>query len=58
MVRHIVSALRQSPLVKDIEVTKLVEEDSVQFLRATAEILDGSLPYVRELFFRDQSKYS
>jgi hypothetical protein len=44
MVGHIVSALRQSPLVKDLEVTELVEAESVQFLRAKAEILDGSLP--------------
>jgi hypothetical protein len=58
MVGHIVSALRHSPLVKDLEVTELVEEDSVQFLRAKAEMLDGSLLYVREFFFRDQSKYS
>jgi hypothetical protein len=58
MVGHIVSALRHSPLVKALEVTELVEEDSVQFLRAKAEMLDGSLLYVRELFFRDRSKYS
>jgi Family of unknown function (DUF6516) len=57
MVGHIVDALRQSPLVKDVEVTELVEE-SVQFLRAKAEMLDGSLLYVRELFFPDHSQYS
>ena len=43
MVGHIFSALRHSALVKDLEVTELVEEDSVQFLRAKAEMLDGSL---------------
>ena len=58
MVGHIVSALLHSALVKDLEVTELVEEDRVQFLRAKAEMLDGSLLYVRGLFFRDQSKYS
>jgi Family of unknown function (DUF6516) len=58
MVGHIVAALRQSTLVKDLEVTELVEEDSVQFLRVKAEMRDGSLLYVRELFVRDQSKYS
>jgi hypothetical protein len=58
MVGHIVSALRQSPLVEDLEVTELVEEESVQFLRAKAEMLDSSLLDVRELFFRDHSKYS
>jgi hypothetical protein len=58
MVGHIVSALRQSPLVEDLEVTELVEEESVPFLRAKAVLLDSSLLYVRELFFRDHSKYS
>jgi Family of unknown function (DUF6516) len=58
MVGHIVSALRQSPIVKDFEVTELIEEEDVQFLRAKAEMRDGSLLYVRELFFRDHSKYS
>jgi hypothetical protein len=43
MVGHIVSALRQSPHVKDLEVTELIEEETVQFLRAKAEMLDGSL---------------
>ena len=43
MVGHIVSTLWQSPVVKDLEVTELVEEDGVQFLRAKAEMLDGSL---------------
>ena len=58
MVGHIVSALRQSPLVQELEVTELVEEESVQFLRVKAEMRDGSLLYVRELFFPDHSKYS
>jgi hypothetical protein len=29
--------------VKDLEVTELIEEETVQFLRAKAEMLDGSL---------------
>jgi uncharacterized protein DUF6516 len=58
MVGHIVSALRQSPIVKDLEVAELIEEEDVQFLRAKAEMRDGSLLHVRELFFRDHSKYS
>jgi Family of unknown function (DUF6516) len=58
MVGQIIAALRRSPLVRDLEITELVEEERVQFLRARAEILDGSLLYVRELFFPDHSKYS
>lgn len=58
MVGHIIAALRRSPLVKDLEVIEMVEETSVQFLRVRAEIRDGSVLYVRELFFLDHSKYS
>lgn len=58
MVGHIIAALRRNPIVKDLEVTELVEEESVQFLRVQAELIDGSLLYVRELFFSDSSKYS
>jgi len=58
MVGQIIAALRRSPLVKDLEVIEVVEEESVQFLRVRAEIIDGSLLYVRELFLPDHSKYS
>jgi Family of unknown function (DUF6516) len=58
MLGQIIAALRRSPLVRDLEIMELVEEESVQFLRAKAEIVDGSLLYVRELFFPDHSKYS
>jgi hypothetical protein len=58
MVGHIIAALRRSPLVKDLTVIEVVEEESVQFLRARAELIDGSLLHVRELFFPDHSKYS
>ena len=58
MVGQIITALRRSPLVKDLEVIEVIEEESVQFLRVRAEITDGSLLYVRELIFSDHSKYS
>ena len=58
MLGQIIAALRRNPLVRDLEIMELVEEESVQFLRAKAEIVDGSLLYVRELFFPDHSKYS
>lgn len=58
MVGQIIATLRHSPLVKDLEVIEAVEEESVQFLRVRAELIDGSLLYVRELFFPDHSKYS
>lgn len=58
MVGHIIVALRQSPLVRDLEIIEVVKEASVQLLRARAEIIDGSLLDVREVFFPNASKYS
>ena len=58
MVGHIIAALRQSPLVQDLEISEAIEEASVQFLRVRAEIIDGSLLYVREAIFPHTSKYS
>lgn len=51
MVGQIIAALRRSPLVKELEVLEVIEEESVHFLRVKAEIVDGSLLYVREAFF-------
>jgi hypothetical protein len=58
MVGHIIAALRRSPLVRDLEVIEMIEEEGVQFLRARAEVIDGSVLYVREAFFPNHSKYS
>jgi hypothetical protein len=58
MVGHIIAALRQSPIVRDIEVLEVIDEASVQLLKVRAEIIDGSLLYVREAFFPRSSKYS
>ena len=58
MVGHIIAALRQSPTVRDIEVLEVIDEASVQLLKVRAEIIDGSLLYVREAFFSRSSKYS
>ena len=43
MVGHIVAALRQSPLVRDLEVSEMIDEANVQLLRVRAELIDGSL---------------
>ena len=58
MVGHIVAALRQSPLVRDLEVGEMIDEASVQLLRVRAELIDGSLLYVLEAIFPHTSKYS
>ena len=58
MVGHIVACLRQSPLVRDLEIVEMIDEANVQLLRLRAEIIDGSLLYVREAIFPRTSKYS
>lgn len=58
MVGEIVAALRRSSVVRALTIVELVEEESVQFLRAQADLVDGSVLHVRELFFPDHSKYS
>jgi hypothetical protein len=58
MVGHIVATLRQSPLVRDLEVVEMIDEVSIQLLRVRAELIDGSLLYVREAIFPHTSKYS
>ena len=58
MVGHIVTVLRQNPLVRDLEISEMLDEARVQLLRVRAEIIDGSLLYVREAIFPHTSKYS
>src|SRR5713226_6973903 len=58
MVSHIIATLRRSPLVKDLAVLEVVEEENVQLLRVRAEIIDGSMLHIREAFFPSASKYS
>ena len=58
MVGHIVAALRQSPLVQDLEIGAMIDEANVQLLRLRADLIDGSLLYVREAIFTHTSKYS
>jgi hypothetical protein len=57
MVGHIVAALRQNPIVRDIEILEVIDEASVQLLQVRAEIID-STSSVREAFFSRSSKYS
>jgi len=58
MVSHIIAILRRSPLVKDLEVLEVVEEENVQLLRVIVEIIDGSTLHIREALFPSASKYS
>jgi hypothetical protein len=58
VVGEIVATLRRNVLVRSLDIIDLVEEESVQFLRARADLVDGSVLHVRELLFPDHSKYS
>ena len=58
MVAQIIAALRRSPVVNDIDVSDAIEEESFQYVRVRAEIVDGSLLHIRELLAADHSKYS
>jgi hypothetical protein len=58
MVGDIIVALRHSHHVRDVEVIEMIEEGSVQLLRARAEMIDGSILHVREAIFSHASKYS
>lgn len=57
MVGHIIAVLRQSSLVRDLEIVEMIDEASVELLRVRVEIIDGSLLYVREAIFPHTSKY-
>jgi hypothetical protein len=58
MVGHIVDRLRQSPIVTAVEVAEAITEESFEYLRVKAEIVDGSTLHVRELLAADRSKYA
>ncbi len=58
MVSHRIATLRRSPLVKDLAVLEVIEEENVQLLRVRTEIIDGSMPHIREALFPSASKYS
>lgn len=54
----IISALKESDLFKSIEITELIDEESVKLLRVKAKVLDETLLYITELHTRDYQKYS
>ncbi len=58
MVGDIVSQLRGSRLVRELDVLDLIEEESVQYLKARVELVDNSVLHVRLMISESQSKYS
>ncbi len=55
---EIISALRQSPIVLDVEVLELIDEDSVKLIKIKVVLKENCLLYITELHTRDYQKYS
>jgi len=57
-VYDIVTALRRSPVVLDVDVLELIDEDSVRLIKIKAMLKENCLLYITELHTRDFQKYS
>ena len=55
---EITDALRRSSLVKRIQVSDLVEEPTVKYLKCRADLVDGSILHINESVVLARSKYS
>ncbi len=55
---EIISGLRQSAIVLDVEVLELIDEDSVKLIKIKAVLKANCLLYITELHTKDYQKYS
>ena len=55
---EIISALRQSAIVLDVEVLEVIDEDSVKLIKIKAILKDNCILYITELHTKDYQKYS
>jgi len=55
---EIISVLRRSVIVLDIEVFELIDEDSVKLIKIKAVLKENLLLYITELHTKDYQKYS
>ena len=55
---EIISALKQSAIVLDVEVLEFIDEDSVKLIKIKAVLKENCLLYITELHTRDYQKYS
>ncbi len=55
---EIISALKQSAIVLDVEVLELIDEDSVKLIKIKVVLKENCLLYITELHTRDYQKYS
>lgn len=55
---EIISALRQSAIVLDVEVLEVIDEDSIKLIKIKAILKDDCILYITELHTKDYQKYS
>ncbi len=55
---EIISTLRKSAIVLDVEVLELIDEDSVKLIKIKTVLKENCLLYITELHTRDYQKYS
>ena len=55
---EIISALKKSAIVLDVEVLELVDEDSVKLIKIKAVLKENRLLFITELHTKDYQKYS
>ena len=55
---EIVSVLKQSAIVLDVEVLELIDEDSVKLIKIKTVLKEDCLLFITELHTRDYQKYS
>jgi len=55
---EIISALRQSDIVREIDVLELIDEDSVKLIKIKAILKEKCFLYITELHTKNYQKYS
>ena len=55
---EIVSALKQSAIVLDVEVLEVIDEDSVKLIKIKTVLKEDCFLFITELHTRDYQKYS
>jgi hypothetical protein len=58
MVREIIEALQNNPVIKSYQISEYFEEESAEFIRLQVFIKDGSVLHVKEFSSLGKSKYS
>ncbi len=54
----ILKRLKESGLFSIIDVLKLIDEETVKFLKVKADVYDGSILYITEIKTENSQKYS